>query len=91
MGLQRRHVNYQGSVQGVGFRFTARQLAQDFAVTGYVRNLPDGSVELVAEGDHEEIDRFLERLQRRMGGVIQHTGQQVSAHRNEFRGFGVRH
>src|SRR5207245_6186322 len=46
-----RHVYYSGQVQGVGFRYTAQQLAAGFAVSGFVRNLPNGDVELVAEGD----------------------------------------
>ena len=41
---------FSGHVQGVGFRYTTRSVASRFAVTGYVRNLPDGRVELVAEG-----------------------------------------
>ena len=53
-----------GRVQGVGFRYTARSIAGRFAVSGYVRNLPDGSVELVAEGPEEEVLGFIEALRR---------------------------
>lgn len=63
-------VIYSGTVQGVGFRQTVVHLAGGFAVAGYVKNLADGSVELVAEGDADEVDRFLERLGRRMAGYI---------------------
>ena len=52
-------VLYEGRVQGVGFRYTARRAAAGFDVAGYVRNLPDGRVELVASGDDEEVDGFL--------------------------------
>ena len=52
-------VFYEGRVQGVGFRYTARGVAAGFDVAGYVRNLPDGRVELVASGDDEEVDGFL--------------------------------
>ncbi|MEX1009961.1 MAG: acylphosphatase [Chthoniobacterales bacterium] len=52
-------VFYEGRVQGVGFRYTARRAAAGFDVAGYVRNLPDGRVELVASGDEEEVDGFL--------------------------------
>lgn len=48
--LERREVRYRGRVQGVGFRYTARSIAQSYAVTGYVKNVADGSVELVVEG-----------------------------------------
>jgi acylphosphatase len=58
-GTERRCVRYTGTVQGVGFRYTAHRLAQTYAVTGYVRNLRDGSVEIVAEGAPAELDRFL--------------------------------
>ena len=46
-------VFYEGHVQGVGFRFTVRHIAKGFDVTGWVRNLPDGRVELQATGDEE--------------------------------------
>lgn len=52
-------VFYEGRVQGVGFRYFARRLAAGFDVAGYVRNLPDGRVELVASGEAEE---FLQAL-----------------------------
>ena len=47
----RRTSHFSGHVQGVGFRYTVQDLAADFDVRGYVRNLPDGRVELVVEGD----------------------------------------
>ncbi len=56
------HVFYSGHVQGVGFRYTARQVAQGFEVTGLVRNLLDGRVELLAEGAQEELEAFREAL-----------------------------
>jgi acylphosphatase len=65
-----RRVYYSGQVQGVGFRFTARQLARGFDVAGYVRNLPDGRVELVAEGEPTEINRFLQAVRDEMGFFI---------------------
>jgi acylphosphatase len=55
-------VFYEGRVQGVGFRYTARRVAAGFDVAGYVRNLPDGRVELVASGDGGEVDGFLDAL-----------------------------
>jgi acylphosphatase len=76
---QSRRVLYSGRVQGVGFRFTARQIAQGFDVTGYVRNLPDGRVELVAEGAPAELDRFLGEIAAAMHGNIRDT--EVEVHR----------
>lgn len=55
-------VFYEGRVQGVGFRYTARRVAAGFDVAGYVRNLPDGRVELVASGEPSEVEDFLAAL-----------------------------
>jgi acylphosphatase len=61
---------FSGRVQGVGFRATAERLAGRFAVDGYVRNLDDGRVELVASGDPGEIDAFAAAIERALGGKI---------------------
>ena len=53
---------FEGRVQGVGFRYCVRQLACGFEVSGWVRNLPDGRVELQACGDAEELERFVEAI-----------------------------
>ena len=57
-----RRVFYDGRVQGVGFRFTTRQVARGYEVTGWVRNLPDGRVELEAAGEPEEVEAFLKGI-----------------------------
>lgn len=56
---RRLHVLFTGRVQGVGFRFTVCRIAEGFAVTGFVRNLGDGDVELVAEGMEQDLSAFL--------------------------------
>jgi acylphosphatase len=66
-----KRVVYSGRVQGVGFRYTTRSLAQGYDVTGHVRNLPDGTVELVAEGEAGEVARFLDAVARRLAECIQ--------------------
>ena len=53
---------YEGNVQGVGFRWSVRDAAKGFDVTGWVRNLPDGRVELQVTGDDDEVRAFLERI-----------------------------
>ncbi len=73
MGRELREVWYSGHVQGVGFRYTVLGLARRSDVTGYVRNLPDGRVHLVVEGDVHELDAFLEALAERMQGYIRET------------------
>jgi len=55
-------VHYEGRVQGVGFRYTVKNLAREFEVSGTVANLPDGRVELLASGDSDEVDAFLEAI-----------------------------
>jgi acylphosphatase len=70
MAQERRRVLYSGRVQGVGFRATCRWLARGFDIVGYVRNLPDGRVELVLEGEPGEIDRLLNEIQQEAGGFI---------------------
>ena len=55
-------VHYEGRVQGVGFRYTVKNLAREFEVSGTIANLPDGRVELVASGEPDEVDAFLEAI-----------------------------
>jgi len=76
MAQERRRVHYSGRVQGVGFRFTARHLARGFAASGYVRNLPDGRVELLAEGETAEVEAFLAAIRREMGDKIHNADEQ---------------
>ena len=57
-----RMVHYTGNVQGVGFRATASMIARDYPVTGWVRNLDDGRVQMVVEGDSRAIDEFLKAI-----------------------------
>jgi len=57
-----RRVIYEGRVQGVGFRYTTKDLAKGFEVCGTVKNLPDGTVELEVMGDREEVDAFLKEI-----------------------------
>jgi acylphosphatase len=55
-------VFYEGRVQGVGFRFSVRQIAKGFEVTGWVRNLPDGRVEVLACGEPASVEQFINWL-----------------------------
>lgn len=57
-----KHVIFEGRVQGVGFRYTVKELARGFEVRGWVKNLPDGSVELLAAGEADELDAFLHEI-----------------------------
>lgn len=64
-----RHLLISGRVQGVGFRYFARDVARGEGVTGYVRNLPDGRVEAHVEGDLEAVDRVERSLRTGPGGA----------------------
>ncbi|MFN0019387.1 MAG: acylphosphatase [Pirellulaceae bacterium] len=63
-------IHYSGRVQGVGFRWNACSIARAFQVTGFVRNLPDGRVQLVAEGERGEVERLLAEIAGSMSGNI---------------------
>jgi len=87
---QQRRVIYAGSVQGVGFRYSTVRLARGFDVTGYVRNLADGRVELVAEGVPNELDAFLGELADELGSYIADTQAESVPATHEFEKFGIR-
>jgi acylphosphatase len=88
---QQREVYYAGRVQGVGFRFTVRSLAAGFDVTGFVRNLPDGRVHLVVEGDAAEIEGFLDAVRTEMAYYIGETQETIQPVTGRFSMFGIRH
>jgi acylphosphatase len=58
-----RRVIYEGRVQGVGFRFSVKEIAQGYEVAGWVRNLPDGRVQLEVQGEESEIEAFLKAIE----------------------------
>ncbi len=91
VGMIRKTVIYSGRVQGVFFRATAREVSHGFDVTGTVRNVSDGTVELVVEGELEEVDRFLRAVERAKAGCIAGTKVDVGAASGEFGGFVVRY
>ena len=77
MSKKQIQVFFSGTVQGVGFRFTAERLARRFPVTGYVRNLEDGRVEVTAEGEEASLVEFLTAI--RESGMKDYI-QDVEAH-----------
>ena len=84
-------VLYEGRVQGVGFRYTARRLAAGFDVSGYVRNLADGRVELLASGEPEEVDGFLAALRdSELAGHIENEQPAEVSVPAGLRGFEIR-
>ncbi len=87
----RRTVYFSGDVQGVGFRFTAAGVARAFDVVGTVRNLSDGRVEIVAEGDSGELDRFFGTIHDEMSGLIRDTQATESPATGQWTGFHIVH
>jgi acylphosphatase len=88
---ERRHALYAGHVQGVGFRYTVRHLAGGFQVSGFVRNLADGRVEVVAEGTPAELDRFLAAIAEGMAHYIGNVAVDARPGTGEFDQFEIRH
>ena len=82
---------FSGRVQGVGFRYTTQNLAIRYNVGGYVRNLPDGRVELVVEGPDEEVDDFIGSINDKMGGFIKAMNQSVDPATGEYCQFSIKH
>jgi acylphosphatase len=86
----RLRIVYSGHVQGVGFRYTVKSLTAGFELTGTIRNLSNGSVELLAEGDRTELKAFQQAIRESgLGGHIDHEDVQWTAATNEFHGFSI--
>lgn len=86
----RLRVNFQGRVQGVGFRATARSIARSYPVTGWVRNEPDGSVLLEVQGEEEAVATYLGELKRTMSIYIRTAEQSILEDAGGEAGFEIR-
>jgi len=84
-------VQFSGMVQGVGFRYRTELLARGFEVAGHVRNLPDGEVELLAEGDRSEVERFVAAIEESMAGYIRGRKRQEGPATGFYTEFSIRH
>ncbi len=90
MKAERRRILYSGAVQGVGFRWATAAALKDAAVTGYVRNLPDGRVELVLEGTPLDIDEALRRVRAALARHIAAETDERTPATGEFPNFRIR-
>ncbi len=86
-----KRVFYSGRVQGVGFRFSSKQTARGYDVCGWVKNLPDGRVELhVQAWELDEVEAFLDGIQESsLGSQIKEREIRVVASENGLRGFEI--
>lgn len=91
MSKQRQEVHFRGRVQGVGFRWTVQRIANHFEVAGYVKNLPDGRVQLVAEGAADELSRFVRAIEAEMGCYIADHSISTTGAIDEFKRFEIRY
>jgi len=83
-------IHYSGRVQGVGFRYTARTVATGFEITGTVRNLPDGRVELIAEGIRPELEAYQSALRDAgLAGFIRDEHVEWAEVQNLYRNFEI--
>ena len=90
MSRQQLKILYAGHVQGVGFRYAAKRVAMGFEVSGQVRNLCDGRVELVAEGERAELEAFREAIRDSgLGSLVRQETLNWGAATGEFRGFEI--
>lgn len=90
--MQRLTARVFGIVQGVGYRAFAQQVARQLRLTGYARNCADGTVEVVAEGNQEQLIQFLERLQRGpYGARVSHVETTYTSATAEYADFEIRY
>ena len=82
---------YKGRVQGVGFRFTAVDLASKFKVTGYVMNSHDGNVEVVAEGEAEAVNNYIAALNEQMARFIHSSVINPMPYTGQYRSFRIKY
>jgi acylphosphatase len=87
--LQQVHVYYSGRVQGVGFRYTALEFAETLGITGWVRNLRDGRVEMAAEAHEDVLRKFLSELKSSFSSYIRGEDIDWQPATGEFKGFQI--
>ena len=89
MNQAAKHIIFIGRVQGVGFRFTAFDIANRYQLTGYVCNLADGTVEMIAQGNSEDIENCSRDIQQTYEGAIKETKVEEVPINPEYRSFKI--
>ena len=86
----RLQIFFSGHVQGVGFRYAVRQLSLEFEVTGWVKNMPDGRVQLAVEGERDELETFQKAIpDAGLRRFIHETHSNWNKGTGEFKGFEI--
>ena len=81
------HIHFQGTVQGVGFRYNTLFFAQQLSLTGWVKNISDGRVEAVVEGPRQDIEELLLKLKGQFGSFIRDQHVEWLDFKGEFNNF----
>ncbi|HDN97703.1 MAG: acylphosphatase [Candidatus Omnitrophota bacterium] len=81
--MKRYHLFVSGIVQGVGFRWYTQRIARANNICGWVKNLPDGRVEIIAEGDEKDMDNFLKQLKE---GHLGRNIEKIDKYEEEYEG-----
>jgi acylphosphatase len=84
-----KHIIYTGRVQGVGFRFTAERIARRYELFGFVKNLPTGQVEMVAQGHPDDVGDCLRDISETFGSGISDTACSSISVNKKYAGFGI--
>jgi acylphosphatase len=87
---QQVRVYYTGRVQGIGFRYSAEEIARQLRVSGWVKNLPDGRVEVVAEAEEGVLKDFLAQIDERFSAYIRDADTSWEAATGKFKEFGIK-
>ena len=87
--MKRFEIYFSGSVQGVGFRFTSKQVSRLFDIVGTVQNLADGRVKMICEGDPAQIRAFIEKVAQSTHGRVTDTEILDGPITGEFKGFEI--
>ena len=83
------HIFYSGKIQGVGFRYTVKSFAKECSVVGWVKNLENGKVELVAEGEEKQINKLCQLVEEQFEGFIVDKKMTTERPQGKFTNFQV--
>ena len=84
-----KHIIFKGRVQGVGFRFTAFRIATRHQLSGFVRNLPDGTVEMIAQGNPDDITNCIQDIEKSFEGYLRDTAIRQIPSDPQYRDFKI--